>query len=75
MYQSPETTYTVIYMHDVVADFYLVELFQGKSQFPRTRMLAFQSVFVKPIEYLVVGETTYFQIVVDEPSCKVSIPV
>lgn len=29
-------------------------------------MLAFQSVFVKPIEYLVVGETTYFQIVVDE---------
>ena len=34
MYQSPETTYTVIHMHDVVADFYLVELFQGKSQFP-----------------------------------------
>ena len=34
MYQSPETTYTVIHMYDVVADFYLVELFQGKSQFP-----------------------------------------
>ena len=64
--QSAESADTVVDVHDVVAHLDLVELFEREGQFARPGMVAFQRILVEAVENLVVGKTTYFQVVVDE---------
>ena len=53
-------------MHYVVANLYLRQLFQRKGELAGTHTVAFQSIFVETLEYLMVGEHAYFKVVVNE---------
>ncbi len=63
-YQSAETSYAVVYMHYVVTRFKLAYLFERKSHFSASCPVGAKVVFMEAIEYLMVCEEAYPQVVV-----------
>ncbi len=64
--QSSESADAMIDMDDVVSDLYLAQLLQRKGEFARTRAVALESVFMKAVEDLMIGEHADLRQVVDK---------
>ena len=59
--QARELTYSVIDMHHVIARLKLIQLFERKSHFATACLVATQIVFMKAVEYLMVGKDAVLQ--------------
>ena len=65
-HQSAKSPYTKIDMHDEIAGLHLLQLFHRQGEFSCPRPVALETVFMKTVEYLMVGEEADAQVVVDE---------
>ena len=65
-HQPAEFTDAMVFVHNVVAHFYLVEFFKRKGEFARAGALALEAISVESVENLVVGKHTDAQFVVDK---------
>ena len=66
--KSSETSYTVVNMNDVVSDGKLLQFLKRECHLTLTCFVALKVVFMEAVEYLMVGEQTEVEGVVDE-SC------
>ena len=63
-HESAKLSYSEIHMHYVVAGCHLLQFLHGESHLSCACGVAPQTVLVKTVEYLVVGEEAYFQRIV-----------
>ena len=63
-HQSRKTSHAVVGMHHVISGSKLIQLFQAQSHLAAAGFIAFQVVFVKTVEQLVVGKDAETQSIV-----------
>ena len=59
--QACKLTYSVVDMHHVIARFKLIQLFERKSHLSTACFVATQIVFMKTVEYLMIGKNAVLQ--------------
>ena len=64
--QASEFAHTQVFVDDIVAFLDLVEFLEREGEFARTCAVALEVVLVETVKYLVVGEDTQLQVVVNE---------
>ncbi len=65
--QSPEFTNSKIHMHDIVTDVHLLQLFHRQSHLPQPSTIRTKTILMEPVKDLMIGENTYFQVIIHEP--------
>ena len=63
-HKAAKTTYTVVYMNDIVAYLYLIELAQRQCEFSAPCPVALKIIFMETVEYLMIGEETVLTLVI-----------
>ena len=66
-HQSEELAHTEVDVHHEVAGFHLLQFLHGERHLSHAGGIRLEVVLMETVEYLVVGEETSLQVVVDEP--------